>query len=205
MHRVESVGKARFDGLAHWQNGFARWRNALSGPMISGLIFVARPGDPEVVDRLADTLSALVPGVAAGLIADAVIVADSASEAVSALAEESGAALVLRQRHANPWHLGAKAARRDWVLCLKAGDIPREGWIRILERFVETARPDIGLARLRRLDAGLPARLAARSERLIGVRTPRAGDLVRRDRLLNAGIFTPRLKPRHLTARLDRS
>ncbi len=173
--------------------------------MISGLIFVARPAEMEAVDCLADTLSALVAGVAAGLVADAVIVSAGTSDAVSALAEESGATLVLRQRNASPWHLGAKAARRDWVLCLKAGDIPREGWIRILERFVETVRPDVALARLRRLDAGLPARLAARSERVIGVRTPRAGDLVRRDRLLNAGIFTPRLAPRHLAARLDRS
>lgn len=173
--------------------------------MISGLIFVARPDRSEVVDRLADTLSALVPGVAAGLVADAVIVAGSANAAVSALAEEAGATLVLHQRNASPWHLGAKTARHDWVLCLEAGDIPREGWIRILERFVETARPDVGLARLRRLDAGLPARLAARSERVIGVRTPREGDLVRRDRLLHAGIFIPRLKPRQLAARLDRS
>ena len=35
--------------------------------MISALIHVARPADPDAIDRLADTLGALVAGVAAGL------------------------------------------------------------------------------------------------------------------------------------------
>lgn len=173
--------------------------------MISGLIHLARPAEPEAVGRLADTLSSLVSGVAAGLVADAVIVSGAPCDAVGTIADEAGATLVLRSRGVSPWLVGARAARQEWLLCLEAGDIPREGWIRILDRFVETVRPEVGLARLRRPHAALPSRLAARGEGVVGARQPRAGDLVRRSRLVTAGSLTPRLKPRILTARLDRS
>lgn len=173
--------------------------------MISGLIHVARPADPDAVDCLADTLSALIPGVAAGLVGDAVIVADRSTEALASIAEGSGATLVTRGRTGDPWHAGAKAARREWVLCLEAGDVLREGWIRTLDRFVGTARPELALGRLRRLHASLSVRIAARAERVIGASAPRAGDLVRRDVLLSGPSFRPRLKPRRLLARLDRA
>ncbi|NEU12016.1 hypothetical protein G3T14_07720 [Methylobacterium sp. BTF04] len=173
--------------------------------MISALIHVARPADPDAVDQLADTLGALVAGVAAGLIGDAVIIAPSHHAAIDAVAEATGATLVIRARGATPWSAGAKAARREWVLCLDAGDVPAEGWIRILDRFIGTARPDLALGRLRRPHAGIPARLAARGESVIGVTAPRTGDLVRRDRLLAGPSFSRRLKVRRLAARLERS
>ena len=173
--------------------------------MISGLIHIARPADPDAIERLADTLSALVAGVAAGLVADAVIVSGCACESLQTVAEASGARLVVRARGGSPWRAGARAARRDWVLCLEAGDLPREGWIRTVDRFVGTARPEVSLARLRRPHSGLPARIAARGESVIGVKEPRAGDLVRRERLLTGTAFAPRLKPRLLAARIDRA
>ncbi|KQP65892.1 hypothetical protein [Methylobacterium sp. Leaf112] len=173
--------------------------------MISALIHVARPTDPDAVDRLADTLGALVAGVAAGLVGDAVIVAPSHSTAIDTVAEATGAKLVLRPRGGSAWSAGAKAARREWVLCLEAGDVPAEGWIRILDRFIGTARPDVTLGRLRRPHAGLPARLAARGEGVIGVGAPRPGDLVRRERLLAGPRFVRRVKVRKLPARLERS
>lgn len=173
--------------------------------MISALISVARPTDPDAIDHLADTLGALVAGVAAGLIGDAVIVVPVANPAVETVAEATGAKVVLRSRGASPWSAGAKVARRDWILCLEAGDVPAEGWIRLLDRFIGTARPDVSLARLRRSHTGLPARLAARSETVIGVSAPRPGDLVRRDRLLSGPNFPRRLKVRRLSARLDRA
>ena len=173
--------------------------------MISALTYVARPADPEAIERLADTLSALVAGVAGGLVGDAVIVAGHAHEAVSTIAEGTGASLVLRPRGASPWTAGARAARREWVLCLDAGDVPAEGWIRTLDRFVNTARPEVALARLRRPHAGLPARIAAHGEGVIGVSRVRPGDLVRRERLLAGPTLVPRLKPRLLNARLERA
>ncbi|MBX9930746.1 MAG: hypothetical protein K2Y56_04290 [Methylobacterium sp.] len=171
--------------------------------MISALIHVERPGDPVAVDRLADTLAALVAGVAAGLVGDAVIVVPSHHPAIDTVAEATGATLVVHRRGTGPWTAGAEAARREWVLCLEAGDVPVEGWIRTLDRFIGTARPDIGLGRLRRPHAALPTRIAARGERVIGVRHPRAGDVVRRERLLAGPNLSPRLRPRKLSARLD--
>ncbi|WP_430910341.1 hypothetical protein [Methylobacterium sp. sgz302541] len=173
--------------------------------MISALTYIGRPADPDAIERLADTLSALVGGVAAGLVADAVIVTGAAHESVVTVAEGTGATLVVRAGGASPWSAGARAARRDWVLCLDAGDVPAEGWIRTLDRFVNTARPEVALARLRRPHAGLPARLAAHGEGVIGVKGVRAGDLVRRERLVAGPTMMPRLKPRLLNARLERA
>lgn len=173
--------------------------------MLSALISVARPNDPDAVDQLADTLGALVAGVAAGLVGDAVIIVPAHNPTIETVAEATGAKVVLRGRGASPWSAGAKAARRDWVLCLEAGDVPAEGWIRLLDRFIGTARAEVSLARLRRPHTGLPARIAARGERVIGATAPRPGDLVRRERLLAGPKFAGRLKARPLAARLDKA
>lgn len=173
--------------------------------MLSALISVARPNDPDAVDQLADSLGALVAGVAAGLVGDAVIIVPAHNPTIETVAEATGAKVVLRGRGASPWSAGAKAARRDWVLCLEAGDVPAEGWIRLLDRFIGTARPEVSLARLRRPHTGLPARIAARGERVLGATAPRPGDLVRRERLLAGPKFAGRLKARPLAARLDRA
>ncbi|WP_411902711.1 hypothetical protein [Methylorubrum thiocyanatum] len=173
--------------------------------MISGLIHVARSSDSAAIECLADTLSALVAGVAAGLVGDAVIVTAEACPALETVAEGSGATLVVCPPGANPWGAGAKTARREWLLCLEPGDIPAEGWIRSLDRFVGTARPDIALGRMRRAHAALPDRIAARGERVVGARGPRAGDVVRRAHLLAGLPFSPRLTVRMLSVRLDRA
>ena len=76
--------------------------------------------------------------------------------------------------------------------------------IRILDRFIGTAKPDVALGRLRRPHTGLPTRIAARGETVIGVSRPRAGDVVRREPLLSGTAFSPRVRPRRLLARLDR-
>lgn len=187
-----------------WSDRLATRQNAVWARMISGLIHVARPGDALAVDRLADSLAALVAGVAAGLVGDAVIVVPTSTEAIEAVAEATGATLVVRTRGASPWTAGARIARREWVLCLEAGDVLAEGWIRTLDRFIGMARPDVALGRLRRPHTRLPIRLAARGEAVVGVSRPRPGDLVRRDRLLAEPTFSPRLRPRRLSARIDR-
>ncbi|MEE7450661.1 hypothetical protein MRF4_24245 [Methylobacterium radiotolerans] len=159
--------------------------------MLSAVTYLADPADPDAIDRLADTLSVLVSGVAGGLVGDAVIVAGRDSEAVAAVAEATGATLVLH-RVGNPYAAGAAAARRDWILCLEAGDVPAEGWIRTLDRFVGTARPETALGRLR-------------VETVAGARQARAGDVVRREALRAEGAFAGRLKVRPLIARIERA
>ena len=88
------------------------------------------------VEALGVTLSALVSGVADGLVGDAVIVSPVSSPAVERVANAAGAVLVVSGE--DPWRAGAAKARRDWILCLDAGDVPREGWLRTLERFAAT-------------------------------------------------------------------
>lgn len=146
-------------------------------------------------EALAATLSALVPAVAAGLVGDAVILAREPDEIVATVADAAGASLVVAQDLS--WAEGARIARRDWLLCLDAGDIPQEGWIRVLDRFVALATPERGRARFRRHGAG-PAgflrRMVARSSIL-------AGDLVHRRVLLN-GVKAR--GPVRLSARIER-
>ncbi|GLS47109.1 hypothetical protein [Methylobacterium brachythecii] len=172
--------------------------------MISALIHVPRPADPEEVERLADTLSALVEGVAAGLVADALIVSAQAASALETIADGSGATLVVNGSD-NPWRAAAQGARRDWLLCLEAGDLPREGWIRSVDRFVGTARPEIALGRLHRSHVALGDRFGALVDGLIGSVTPRPGDVVRRASLLGGPRFSPRQRPKALSAWVDRA
>ena len=171
--------------------------------MLSAVIYLSRPGEPDAIDRLADTLSALVAGVAAGLVSDAVIVTDRRDEAVATVADATGATLALCP-DGDPFRTGAAVARREWVLCLEGGDVPAEGWIRTLDRFIGTARPEVGLGRLRRSGAGLRVRAAAGVETLVGARAARAGDVIRRDTLRASPASAPRLRVRQLIARIDR-
>ena len=130
-------------------------------------------------DALAATLSALVPAVAAGLIGDAVILADRQDDTLAKVADAVGATLTVAER--GSWADGARVARRDWLLCLDDGDIPQEGWIRVLDRFVVLSRPDQGLARMRRQRTGLANALRG----LFWRSSVRAGDLVHRRVLAN--------------------
>ncbi|MBA1158301.1 hypothetical protein [Microvirga mediterraneensis] len=129
-------------------------------------------------EALAATLSALVPAVAAGLIGDAVILTDQQDEVLAEVADAAGATLVMARR--GSWIEGAQVARRDWLLCLDDGDIPQEGWIRVLDRFVALSRPEQGLARMRRRRGGVASALT----NLFADSKVRAGDLVHRRVLL---------------------
>jgi hypothetical protein len=141
--------------------------------MITVLIRVTR--GPEA---LAVTLSSLVPAVAAGLVGDAVVLAPEPDEAVARVADATGATLVVTEDRS--WRPGAEAARRDWLLCLEDGDIPQEGWIRVLERFVSLSRPEQGVARLQHRQAGLLGRMLGGILRIAGGGAIQAGDLVHR-------------------------
>lgn len=171
--------------------------------MLSAVTLLDDPANPDAIDRLADTLSVLVSGVAGGLVGDAIIVVPREAPAVATVAEATGAVLVVDAGGA-PFAAGAALARRDWILCLEAGDVPAEGWIRTLDRFVGMAKPEIGIGRLDR-PAPLRTRFLARLEGLIGARGVRAGDVVRREDLLGRSGRAGRLRIRILNGRIDRS
>src|SRR3954471_18529433 len=101
------------------------------------------------LDALALTLAGLVPGVAEGLVADAVVLVGESLDEVSFVAEAVGAKVVVASG-AEAWAAGARVARRDWLLCLEAGDVPVDGWIGALERFVAHQGEGARLGRVRR-------------------------------------------------------
>jgi hypothetical protein len=133
-------------------------------------------------EALAVTLSTLVPAVAAGLIGDAVILAGKPDDTIGKVADAAGATLIVTPD--GSWKRGAQAARRDWLLCLDDGDIPQEGWIRVLDRFVSLGRPEKGMARLRRRPAGFVRTGIDALLGRLGIASVRAGDLVHRRYLM---------------------
>src|SRR4051794_3871036 len=99
--------------------------------MITALILADGP-----VEALALTVAGLVPGVVEGTIADAVVITARPREDLARVAEAVGAKIAVSAPGMSPWLEGAKLARREWLLCLEAGDVPVEGWMGVLERFV---------------------------------------------------------------------
>lgn len=146
-------------------------------------------------EALAATLSSLVPAVAAGLVGDAVILSNRQDEVLAKVADAAGASLVMAEGAS--WKDGARIARRDWLLCLDDGDIPQEGWIRVLERFVGLANPERGLARMRRERGGLMSLV----KRVFRSSSIDAGDLVHRRVLMEE---VKRRSPVQLTAMIGR-
>jgi hypothetical protein len=146
-------------------------------------------------EALAATLRALVPAVAEGLVADAAVLVRKADEGIAAVADAVGATLVVDTTLS--WDGGARAVRRDWILCLSAGDVPGEGWILAVDRFIALSPMDRGFGRLARRQT-LPDRLRG----LAGGRQVRAGDLLRRELLLANGVRRPR--PARIAAVVDR-
>ena len=160
-------------------------------------IILARHG----AEALMATLSSLIPGVAEGLLADAVVVAEAGDDVSTKVAEAAGAAWLVLSEGGDPWLAGAGLARRDWLLCLHAGDLPRDGWITGLERFL-AARPAARLARLDRTRMSVPERVLRWRDRALGTGGPRAGDLVHRHLL--GGAWPSGLRPVRLEAGLER-
>jgi hypothetical protein len=156
--------------------------------MISVLIRVERG-----VDALVVTLSSLVPAVADGLLCDAVILSKEADPAVERAADAMGATVVVDPE--GSWAQGARHAKRDWIFCLADGDVPSEGWIRALDRFIALSAPERRFGRFQRA-TGL--RQVLRD--VFGPRGVRAGDLVHRS-LMVAGQ-APR--PQRIGALIER-
>lgn len=163
--------------------------------MVTALI-LSRGG----VGPLAATLAALVPAVADGVVAGAVVISPAPDEAVAQVADGVGAAHCVPREGEDPWLAGAALARRDWLLCLEAGDVPAEGWMLPVERFVALAAgPRIGLL------GGRSAAAAMRGlrETLVGIRRPAPGHVLHRALLGPAGL-RQRLRPARIAARVAR-
>ena len=149
--------------------------------MLTAVILAER--DPE---NLAATLGALVPAVVEGLLGDAVVVARLADPAVANIAEIAGASLAVAPGDADPWREGGRLARRDWLLCLRAGDVPADGWMRAVDHFLVASARDrrplgrFSRARVRSRRLILSGRRAHGRDALRPPRRPRSAQLARR-------------------------
>jgi hypothetical protein len=131
------------------------------------------------IEALAATLRALIPGVVDGLVGDAVVLAPSSDDVLANVVDGVGATLAIDP--ALSWASGARIARREWILCLEAGDLLGEGWMTALDRFIALSPAGRGFGRLRRLGSW-----RARLRALVPARQVEAGDLVRRELLLSS-------------------
>jgi hypothetical protein len=146
-------------------------------------------------EALAATLSALVPGVADGLVGDAVVLAAAPEGPVAEVADALGARLMVGVDRS--WASGAQAARRDWILCLVDGDVPVDGWVGALDRFISASPAERRFGRLARRRAPFAERLVG----ILGFREVRAGDIVHRDLLLRGA---PAGRPIRVSAAIER-
>jgi len=103
------------------------------GSMLSAII-----ATHESERALVPTLAALVPGAAAGLIAE-VVVADAGSrDATSEVADIAGCRfMVSGDPIGSRLRAAAASTRTPWLLFLRAGTVPQPGWIEATDRFIQ--------------------------------------------------------------------
>jgi len=102
------------------------------GSMLSAVI-----ATHESERALVPTLAALVPGAAAGLLAEVVIADAGSTDATAEVADIAGCRFVVSSE---PLGVRLKAAaataKSPWLLFLRAGTVPEPGWIAAAERFI---------------------------------------------------------------------
>src|SRR5690349_10929075 len=86
------------------------------------------------------TLAALVPGAAAGLIRDVLLVDREHGEAMARVADVAGCHFLVHEGSDGALlSEAAKQARSNWLLFLRAGAILEGAWIDELAQFMESA------------------------------------------------------------------
>ena len=97
---------------------------------------------------LVPTLAALVPGAAAGLLAE-VVVADSGSrDATAEVADIAGCRFISSTEPIGARLKAAAASTRSpWLMFLRAGAVPQAGWIDAADRFMQATDLLNGAAR----------------------------------------------------------
>ncbi len=114
-----------------------------SGSMLSAII-----ATHESERALVPTLAALVPGAAAGLLAE-VVVADAGSrDATAEVADIAGCRFISSTEPIGARLKAAAATTRGlWLMFLRAGAVPQAGWIDAAEHFMQSTDLLEGAAR----------------------------------------------------------
>src|ERR1700694_230007 len=101
------------------------------------------------------TLTALVPGAAAGLIAEVLLIDRSGTNVIERVADVAGCRfLPFEGSHAAALAAGARQARAPWLMFLHAGAVLDSGWIEETAQFIQgvssSGRPRAGIFRYAR-------------------------------------------------------
>lgn len=159
------------------------------------------------------TLAALVPGAAAGVVREVLLVDRAGTAVIERVADVAGCRFVAFQgSHAAALAAGARQARSPWLMFLHAGAVLDSGWIEETTQFIQgvssSGRPRAGIFRYARspdADTGLRDALKFIA-RMIGPSADQ-GLLIARDHYEKLGGYAPdaRRSEARLLRRLGRS
>src|ERR1700712_5784871 len=101
------------------------------------------------------TLAALVPGAAAGLIREVLLIDRAGTDVIERVADVAGCRfLAFEGSHAAALAAGARQARSPWLMFLHAGAVLDSGWIEETTQFIQgvssSGRPRAGIFRYAR-------------------------------------------------------
>ena len=160
------------------------------------------------------TLAALVPGAAAGLIREVILVDRGGSDVIARVADVAGCAyLASSGSRADGLAAGASRARGPWLMFIRAGAVLESGWIEETTQFIETVglsgHPRAAVFRYARspyAQAGWREHIAM-TARLLGIPSAEQGLLIARDHYQRLGGYsTPARRPEaQLLRRLGRA
>lgn len=159
------------------------------------------------------TLAALVPGAAAGVISEVVLVDRTANGVMERVADVAGCRFLSFQgSRAAALAAGAKQARSPWLMFLRAGAVLDSGWIEETTEFIQSVassgRPRAGVFRFARSPSADP-RLRDRLKSVLRMLAPMTdqGLLIARDHYFRLGGYAPdaRRSEARLLRRLGRS
>ena len=159
------------------------------------------------------SLAALVPGAAAGLIREVLLVDGTRNGVIERVADIAGCRFVsFEGSHGAALAAGAAQARSPWLMFLHAGAVLQAGWIEETTQFIQTVaagrKPRAAVFRYARspyADTGLRDMLSAVSRILLGPRGDQ-GLLIARDHYDRLGGYAPHARSEaRLLRRLGRS
>jgi hypothetical protein len=144
------------------------------------------------------TLASLVPGAAAGIIKEVLLVDRSNSEVIERVADVAGCRFIpFEGTRAAALAAGARQARSPWLMFLYAGAVLDSGWIEETSRFIQivasSGRHRAGIFRSARspyADARLRDRFKLLARMLTGS-TAEQGLLIARDHYEQLGGYRP--------------
>jgi glycosyltransferase involved in cell wall biosynthesis len=97
---------------------------------------------------LVPTLAALVPGAAAGLVAEVIVADANSSDATAEVADIAGCRFMTSAEPIGArLRAAASTVRTPWLMFLRAGTVPQPGWIEAADSFIRATEIVEGAAR----------------------------------------------------------